>query len=453
MSKTSSEMKERLPILQIAFLCVVECAYFYTICSIFSFAGILSVDLGWAADKNQAGFVAGWLQSSNVFGRIFTSAVWGLVAGRYGIRLVLVITLVSLLIGGILFGFCLNLIAAMCVRFILFGLLNGWMVLQGPCACATAGPERQTEVLGIIFAAASVMQLIGPAAGGWTYGIIEEFPAMMPHLIGCALSFFALTLLFVSRMAFSQPALAEPAEPVVKEKATKVTPEFSEPDRSDLSMATSLIFQWPIPLILMMRFVAGIATYTMFEAVPLWLISDTEMGGLGMTEKSVGSLLCRSGVWNIVYFTWILPWCSKCFGSRCCSIATSLIAAVTACFLPFSPNIPVANVLHLIWASALVSTDLLNATFTNNAVRPDDRLVLTGLAVTVETVGKAIGPVGASSIFAWTLKTWGWHGHGIVFFILAGLSMFQAICVLCLPSYIETGQQPQESSKTGSANV
>ena len=75
--------------------------------------------------------------------------------------------------------------------------------------------------------------------------------------------------------------------------------------------------------------------------------------------------------------------------NRCCGILTNIIAAVTAGFLPFSPNIPMANVLHLIWASALVSNDLLNATFTNNAVWPEERLVANGLAVTLETVGKA----------------------------------------------------------------
>ena len=64
----------------------------------------------------------------------------------------------------------------MSVRFIFFGLLNSWMVLQGPCAIASAGCDRQTEVLGILFAAAAV-QLIGPAAGGWTYGMVEEWPS------------------------------------------------------------------------------------------------------------------------------------------------------------------------------------------------------------------------------------------------------------------------------------
>ena len=437
--------KHRLPVLHVAFLFALEGAYFYTVCAIFSFAGVLSVDLGWAPGKNEAGFVAGWLQSSNVCGRIFTSPVWGLIASRYGIKVVLSITLASMLIGCGLFGFCTNLIAAMAVRFIFFGLLNGWLVLTGPCAVAAAGRERQTELLGLIFAAGCGMQLIGPAVGGWTYGLVEDFPALLPSLVGCALSILALVLFSGVHQTFSQ-------EHPVEEKAEAA--EAAEGAEASLAKSKSLLFQWPLPLIFLMRFAGGCASYTMYEAVPLWLISDTDLGGFGMTEKTVGSFLCRSGLWNIIYFTWILPWCSKRFGSRCYSIVTSTIATVTACILPFSINIPSANVLHLIWASALVSNNVLNAAFTNNAAPPEDRLLANGFAVTAETIGKAIGPVASSSIFAWTLRTWGWHGHGAVFFVLAGLSIFQTICVLCLPSYVEPDcLQPWDKahSETGTA--
>ena len=31
------------------------------------YAAVLSADLHWVADRNEAGFVAGWLQSANVF--------------------------------------------------------------------------------------------------------------------------------------------------------------------------------------------------------------------------------------------------------------------------------------------------------------------------------------------------------------------------------------------------
>lgn len=422
----------------------MEGAHFYTVCAIFSFAGVLSADLGWVPDKNEAGFVAGWLQSSNVCGRIITSTAWGFIAARYGSKLVLGNTLAAILIGGILFGFCTNLAASMSVRFVFFGLLNGWLVLQGPCAIAVAGRERQTDVLGLIFAAGSGMQLVGPAVGGWTYGVVKEFPALLPSLIGCALGFAALLLFIFVHKAFSNSKESEePKEP------KDVDSEECSTSASDTSLSESksksVISRWPIPMILAMRFASGFATFAMYQAVPLWLISDTAVGGLSLDEKSVGSLLCRSGIWNIFYFTWILPFCTKRFGTRCFSVATSIIAAVTAILLPFSNCIAVANVLHLICASALVSQNALNLAFTNNAAEPADRVVANGFAVTAETVGKAIGPVAFSSIFAWSLSSWGWNGHGLVFYILAGFSMMQIICVLSLPSYVEYGRElPKE---------
>ncbi|CAK9064924.1 Protein ZINC INDUCED FACILITATOR-LIKE 1 (Protein ZIF-LIKE 1) [Durusdinium trenchii] len=431
---------------------MIEGAHFYTVCAIFSFAGVLSADLGWVADKNEAGFVAGWLQSSNVCGRIVTSTAWGFVAARYGPKVVLSYTLASLLAGGILFGFCTNLIASMSVRFLFFGLLNGWLVLQGPCALAVAGPQRQTDVLGFIFAAGSGMQLVGPAVGGWTYGLLEEFPALIPSLIGCALALVAVVLFLVVHPAFSKP------EPKVRRQEQVKEVESEDSSTSIDSSSRSVLFRWPIPLIIAMRFASGFATFAMYEAVPLWLIADKEVGGLAMTEKSVGSLLCRSGIWNIVYFMWILPKCSKMLGTRAFSILTSGIAAVTAVLLPFSTSVAMANVLHLICASALVSQNALNLAFTNNAAGPEHRVVANGFAVTSETVGtlgtftveangrKAIGPVAFSSLFAWSLQTWGWGGHAMVFCILAALSLMQITCVLLLPSYVGTGQKEAQDS-------
>eukprot|EP00438_Fugacium_kawagutii_P018274 Skav222985 [mRNA] locus=scaffold1827:160037:161425:- [translate_table: standard] len=461
----------------------MQAAHFYTVCNIFSFAGILCADLNWAAHRNQAGFVAGWLQSSNLFGRIFAASAWGFVASRYGIKLVLTITLIAMLIGGILFGFCTNLVADLSVRFIFFGLLNGWPVLLGPCAVAVAGREGQTRVIGLIYAAEGSMQLIGPAVGGWTYGIVEEFPALLPSLIGCSLSMLALILLVSVRKAFSQPTVKETDKNDKKvalwrfevktffvcpllgmmifnghhfclQRVVDATNQVESQSDPSVSKSKPLILQWPLPVILIMRFAGGCASYTMYETVPLWLISDNELGGLGMTEKSVGSFLCRSGLWNIIYFTWVMPWFSKRFGIRCYSMVASVIAAALACCIPFSPTMPVANLLHLIWASALVSTNAVNSAFTNNAVSPADRFVATGIAVTSETIGKALGPVASSSIFAWTLRTWGWHGHSVVFFILAGLSMIQILGVFSLPSWVESERpRPLEEEKEATTEV
>ena len=65
------------------------------------YAGVLCADLQWVSDRNQAGFVAGWLQSSNVFGRVLMSSVWGYIAARHGFDVVLMVTLASLFVGGL----------------------------------------------------------------------------------------------------------------------------------------------------------------------------------------------------------------------------------------------------------------------------------------------------------------------------------------------------------------
>lgn len=43
------------------------------------------------------------------------------------------------------------------------------------------------------------------------------------------------------------------------------------------------------------------------------------------------------------------------------------------------------------------------------------------------TFRKAIGPVAFSSIFAWSLSSWGWNGHGLVFYILVAILVAKLI--------------------------
>lgn len=148
-------MDAKLPRTKVAFACLVDATHFYTVCSLFSdsaallspkkgtktvrslsefiheilsfcfvlfflllfsfsvslsllfwtftgYAGVLCADLNWVSDRNKAGYVAGWLQSSNVFGRVLMSSIWGYIAARYGFDVVLAITLVSLFLGGLL---------------------------------------------------------------------------------------------------------------------------------------------------------------------------------------------------------------------------------------------------------------------------------------------------------------------------------------------------------------
>ena len=76
-----------------------------------------------AVSRDEAGFYAGYLASSMMLGRVFSSVPWGIVADSYGRKPVILIGLATIAITSILFGLSLNFYMAIACRFIL-GLFN-----------------------------------------------------------------------------------------------------------------------------------------------------------------------------------------------------------------------------------------------------------------------------------------------------------------------------------------
>ncbi|CAE7361907.1 ZIFL2 [Symbiodinium sp. CCMP2456] len=424
-------MATKLPRTQVAFACLIDATHFYTVCSLFSYAGILCADLGWVPDRNEAGYLAGWLQSSNIFGRMLTSSIWGYVAARHGFDVVLVVTLLSLLVGGLLFGFCRSLVLAMLVRFMFFGLTHGWVAIMGPYCASVAGDKRQQDVIGIVIAVGTGVQLVGPAVSGWTYALVPSFPALVPSLLGALLALVSISLYSLlhcrAKGAWGRSEISQnEGRAAAREETTA----------SKRSMRRT-VQRWPIPLVIFMRFCQGFAQFAIFEVAPLWMISDKAVGGLQMSQKEVGVLLARSGLWNIFYFSCVLPRLTTRLGGRCTSIIVSVFGIIFSALLPFCTTELTANVAHLLATSACLSQAAMMLVFTNNAAGPADRAIVSGLAVTIDTTGKAIAPIATSTLFAWSINAWGLAGHGLVFYILAGLSLVILLCTALLPASVE----------------
>ena len=68
MQRRSSKEEAPFPWRQCIVLALCNAAHFYTICSLFSYAGFLVVDLGWEPDVDAAGYVVGYLGTSLVLG-------------------------------------------------------------------------------------------------------------------------------------------------------------------------------------------------------------------------------------------------------------------------------------------------------------------------------------------------------------------------------------------------
>jgi len=107
----------------------------------------------------------------------------------------MIASMVAVTLGNVCFGLTTSLPAALAVRFLLIGALNGWVTLMGLCVLECAGEAMQPVVWSYVFATGSVVALLGPAIGGWTYAALgPRFPALPPSLVGGAIGATAVAV-------------------------------------------------------------------------------------------------------------------------------------------------------------------------------------------------------------------------------------------------------------------
>ena len=99
MERRASKQEAPFPWRQCVVLALCNAAHFYTICSLFSYAGFLVVDLGWSPTVDEAGYVAGYLGSALVVGRLFTSVLWGRLADAFGRKPAILLSMAGILVG------------------------------------------------------------------------------------------------------------------------------------------------------------------------------------------------------------------------------------------------------------------------------------------------------------------------------------------------------------------
>ena len=249
-------------------VCFANCAHFYSMASIFSYAGILAVDLEWAPDADRAGFVAGLLPTVLMLGRLPTSILWGYIADRYGRRPALAISMASVALGNLCFGLATNLTAALAVRLLLLGAGNGYVSLMGLLCLELGGERRQAELFSWVISAGSFVAMLGPALGGFTYGALGmRFPALAPSLIGAIMGVIATIIslawlpetgprgklqLDAGHTAAVLPATV-PNSSVDPDAAPKQATAAATAGQADSRGLLSLACQWPLTLALLLR--------------------------------------------------------------------------------------------------------------------------------------------------------------------------------------------------------
>jgi MFS family permease len=197
--------------LQLVLACGASFGSTYLLTNVFSYVGLLIVHLC-GGTREEAGYRAGLLVSAFMIPRIFTSALWGYVADRYGRRPVLLIGCYTMFLFQLQFGLSGSFGLALASR-TLMGLFSGVVGTSKTVASELAGssPEQQASAMNIYSLASTLGTILGPAISGVLYDpaaqwpdsvlarwpLARDYPAFLPNLVSALFSLAAgLGILF-----------------------------------------------------------------------------------------------------------------------------------------------------------------------------------------------------------------------------------------------------------------
>ncbi|KAJ8601274.1 hypothetical protein CTAYLR_010698 [Chrysophaeum taylorii] len=401
-----------LPWRAVLVLGIGNMAHFYTICSLFSYAGFLTVELGWSSNVDRAGFVAGWLGTSLTLGRLPTAVLWGVAADRYGRRPCILLCFLSLIVGNILFGTTRSLRTALLVRFVFLGMGNGWVTIQGTVAGEIAGKALQSEVTAWMMASGSAVQLLGPAVAALLYGLAwPSYPALAPSLLGAGIA----ALAFGFGLAWLPETAAASGTSKQKESTTSPILLFGN---SAFAIGTAL------------RVVTGVVLFSTFDVLPLWGIASRRSGGLALSRNHLALVLCLSATAQLCFNIFVISPLVRALGHRS-TLRVASVAGATAlaaiplvgralCHESYPPQLAALTPLvATFYSSGSLSFTAVTAII-NNSVPDDLRGAANGIATFFEAFGKAAGPTLGATAFAVSIATWpGLKGAAITFLAMA----------------------------------
>ncbi|WOH16228.1 hypothetical protein DCAR_0935777 [Daucus carota subsp. sativus] len=432
-----------LPVKQLFVIWIIVLATVLPISSLFPFLYFMVRDFNIAKQEEDISYYAGFVGSSYMLGRALGSVFWGKVADRYGRKPVIIIGTSTVVIFNTLFGLSLNYWMAIITRFLL-GCLNG---LLGPIkayACEIFREEHQALGLSTVTAAWGTGLIIGPALGGFLAQPADNYPDLFssqslfgrfPYFLPClAISLFALVVdiacLWLPETLHKHESdsildvdTIEKLEsaPFVSE-ATEYTHEKKGSDPQG-----SIFTNWPLMSSIIVYCVFSLHDMAYSEIFSLWAVSPKRLGGLSFTTEDVGEVLVISGIGLLIFQILVYPLLEKKVGFIMIARISGVISIPLLTSYSFIATLSgLVLVIVLNCASVLkniLSISIITGLFImqNRAVDQNQRGAANGLAMTLMSLSKAVGPAVGGALLSWAqgrLNAAFLPGAQMVFFIL-----------------------------------
>ncbi|KAH9010708.1 MFS general substrate transporter [Lactarius hengduanensis] len=401
-------------------------------------------------DERKVGYYAGLIVSLYFAAQAVSVLQWSRLSDHVGRKPVLLCGLLGTVVSSLLFGLSRSFPALVFSR-CFHGMLNGNVGVMKSMMAELTDETNVARGSSLIRATWAIGGVMGPFVGGVLSRPQDRWPNVFSHPFWGEYPYFSpcLSTASYALLSFSLAAIFL-KETMKKDPVTKRNPE-GDSDRPQVNAGEILDepvedTAKPVPLraLLTRPVVVSVANYGMTgmldmtagTLIPLVWSTSVEFGGLSMNPASIGSWMAGYGLMNGVFQFVAFPRIVRRFGPRRVYIASIILFSLVYILLPFE-NLalrhsghdlnPAARLLIILQLSAFTLSGMgLGAIFMYiSSAAPNKRSLgaTNGIAQTVVSIQRAVGPAAATSLFAFSLD------HNILGGNFAYIVLLAIVCV------------------------
>jgi len=408
--------------------------------SMYPYASNMVMDFGLTDDRSATGYYVGYLSGGTMIGRAIGASFWGWVADTQGRKPTLIVSLASIVVGSLAFGFAPNFIVAALALFV-EGLLCSLGSTCKTCVSEVTPKSLQAKATSCYALGWYYGQVAGFSVGGLLAhpdqsglvesGLLVDFPYLLPNLFCAGIALIALLGVI---FGFKETL------PVPDTKKIKVKTIA----RDSLSFMRSSSVKGVFVMYSLQVFCnTGFA-----ETYPLWSWSDKKHGGLAFNPAEIGTTMTYAYIVMVcvqsVLYSRMVEWLGLIGVIRSSSLMLIPVMVGLPLINLFKDSETVLKTLLVIGCLFyyLLGFNIYTSLFvlTNNSVSQSDRGKVNGFQQACGYIVKGVTPLFVGYTFSYTSQ----HGPFFPFdyhfiFVLLGMGMLvEAVMARGLDKELET---------------